>query len=155
MNTDGQNLVKIILILLVLFIIPEISAQAQDKQAIEEKVTRINRQLFDALIEGDADKITALYTTDGTLFPPGGETIRGENAIRAYWMETISNTKTLRVETQRIDFELYGDAAYESGRYQLDYQLPDEAEIQTAEGIYLIIWAKVNNSWKIHADMWN
>ena len=129
--------------------------KAQQPEEIKETVTKINRQLFDALIDGDAEKIASLYTENGTLFPPSGKIVKGQKAIQSYWKTSIEGSKTLRVETENIDFELYGSTAYESGTYSLTYRLPGEQDTQTAEGIYLIIWKKRGDTWKLHIDMWN
>lgn len=135
---------------------PLMSAYAQQSETVKERVAQINQQLFDALIKGDADTIVSLYTTDATLFPPDGQTVKGEKAIRNYWAGSIKSSKTLTVSTENIAFERYNEnTAYESGRYTLKYKTPDSGKAQSAEGIYLIIWKKVGRSWKLHVDMWN
>lgn len=145
-------IVTVILIPIVLAVQPSV---AQRSVSAKEKVTNINRQLFEALIDGDAEKIASLYTENGTLFPPSGKIVKGQKAIQSYWETSIDGSKTLRVETENIDFELYGSTAYESGTYSLNYRLPGEQDTQTAEGVYLIIWKKEGDTWKLHVDMWN
>jgi len=148
-----QLVILVVLIQILHFSILPVKAQNPEK--IKENVTNINRQLFDALIDGDAEKIVSLYTDNGTLFPPSGDIIKGQKAIQSYWETSIEGSKTLRVETENIDFELYGSTAYESGTYSLTYRLPGEQDKQTANGIYLIIWKKEGDIWKLHVDMWN
>jgi uncharacterized protein (TIGR02246 family) len=105
---------------------------------------------------GDADALTALYTSDATLLPPNEPAARG-NAVKEYnanMAKAFSGPFELTTEA----VEGRGDLAYSVGTYRatLTPRKAGAKPLPTDEGKFLEVLKKqADGSWKIVYDMWS
>ena len=105
---------------------------------------------------GDADALTALYTSDATLLPPNEPAAKGE-AVRKFnanMAKAFSGPFELTTEA----VEGRGDLAYSVGTYRatLTPRKTGAKALPTEEGKFLEVLKKqADGSWKIVYDMWS
>jgi uncharacterized protein (TIGR02246 family) len=105
---------------------------------------------------GDKDALTALYTSDATLLPPGEPAAKGE-AMKRYNAAMVEGF-TGATELRTTAVEGRGDLAYAVGTYRasLTPKKPGAKPLPTEEGKYLEVLKKQGDgSWKIVYDMWS
>ena len=113
-----------------------------------------NTKLFSSyIIDSNYKMIGASYTKDAKIFPNNRAIIEGEDDIITYWTlpEGVSITQH-KVTSHEI--KVLGDEAYDYGTYQGVTLLKNGEEVSW-KGKYVIVWKKVNNTWKMYLDIWN
>jgi uncharacterized protein (TIGR02246 family) len=115
-----------------------------------EAIALGNATFMDALRQGDAAVLAALYTRDGQLLPETSEPLVGRDAIQSFWHRGIE--MGLRAATlESVEIEDHGTTAFEIGRYTM-YEDGDRV---IDVGKYIVIWKQVHGLWKIHRHMLN
>ena len=123
---------------------------AQVRQAIEEA----NVKFGDAIRQGDATALAALYTEDAALLPPDSDMIQGKQGIEEFWSGGLQMGIKDAVLTT-LDVSGSGDLAYEIGKVALTIQ-PEGQEPMEQKGKYVVVWKQQEDgSWKLHVDIWN
>ena len=146
-------------VLLALMIATASNALAESKandEAVREAraaIEKANANFSEVFARGDAKALAALYTPDAIVFPPDDEMIRGNEAIGTYWKATRDGGVRSATLTT-IDVERSGDLVSEVGTVSLAIQPPGK-EPTTATAKYVVIWKRVDGSWKLHRDIWN
>jgi uncharacterized protein (TIGR02246 family) len=105
---------------------------------------------------GDGAAITALYTSDAVLLPPGEKMMKGEGS-KKYWVD-FTNGFTGDVELKTMAVEGGGDVATAIGTYKmaLTPKKPGAKPLPTEEGKYMeVLKRQDDGSWKIAYDIWN
>jgi uncharacterized protein (TIGR02246 family) len=105
---------------------------------------------MEAVRRGDAAGMAAVYTEQGRIFPPNGDTRTGREAIREFWQE-ILDLGVAEVKLETVEFEPAGESGWESGRATIkggDGSVIDELK-------YVVVWQQENGDWKWHRDIWN
>jgi uncharacterized protein (TIGR02246 family) len=117
-----------------------------------EGIETTNRAFMDAVDDGDASAIAALYTEDARLLPPGAPPMDGRAAIEAYWKEGLAaGIAGLQLNTQTID---EGDGwALEVGTAVATMGQGEEAI--EATGKYMVQFKDEAGTWKLATDIWN
>ncbi|HYF31568.1 MAG TPA: nuclear transport factor 2 family protein [Chitinophagaceae bacterium] len=146
--------------LMMLFLLPACSErkQAPDKSEIYRLTKAANDQSLQGHIEENPEKVTAVYTNDAIVLPPGGAApLIGIDSIRAYYQRGIAAPgKTVAVTTDSLSFDVIDENnATQVGNYSLQYKSSDTAAAQEFKGQMLIVWKRVNGEWKIYLDMWH
>jgi len=117
----------------------------------EAAIKAENARWSEAFKQGDYEAIGHLYTSDGTLLPPGGEKITGAKAITEYFTKGYAGTKPGTVSFS--NYEFYGND-------RIVTEVSD-AEVRDADGKLTtrakqtLIFLKQGKEWKLHRDMWN
>lgn len=104
-------------------------------------------------VNGEIDKLTNCYTTDGKIFPNGSNIITGIEAIEKKWT-LPEGIKILRHKVTPEEVKVIADYAYDYGYYAGATQRRDGTE-SAWKGKYVIVWKKIDNDWKIYLDIWN
>jgi len=104
-------------------------------------------------MNGDIDKLTLCYTTDGKIFPNGTKIISGHEAIERKWT-LPEGVKILHHKITPEEIRIVDDYAYDYGYYAGATQVQDGSE-STWQGKYVIVWKKIGGEWKIFLDIWN
>lgn len=128
----------------------EKAGMSNARGAVEEG----NAKFSEAFERGDSAALAALYTQDAIVFPPGGEMVKGRQAIGEFWKATRqSGVKSATLTT--VDVGESGDLAYEVGTVLLTIQ-PEGKEPATASAKYVVVWKRqADGSWQLHRDIWN
>jgi ketosteroid isomerase-like protein len=107
---------------------------------------------------GHADSIAEFYVEDAVLMPPNMATIRGKEAVRAFFatINTIDPRPTLTLRAENVVAS--GPLAVETGRWH--WAFPAGATLPPGtpsvdSGKYIVRWAEQNGRWLIADDVWN
>ena len=120
---------------------------------LQSKIDAANAQWLAAFNKGDAAAVTALYTEQATVLPPGADMAIGREAIQKVWQGAIqSGLKVTSLTTTAL--EQHGPIAREIGRIKADMPGPD-TQILHLEGKYVVYWKEVKGQWKLDTDIWN
>lgn len=123
---------------------------AADEQAIRGQVDRW-LQLVKAK---DAAAIAQLYTDDGAVMPPNGPIGKGHEAIEKTWASLMQTPGIdLTFAPEQITVSQSGDMALDRGTYRLT--VAPDGKPQQDTGKYVVVWRKVDGTWKAAADIFN
>ena len=100
--------------------------------------------------QGDAAGVAELYASEGMLFPPGSDVVKGKTAIQDFWQGAM-NMGIKSVKLDIVEVEQQGDTAIEVGRYQLKGAGGETMD----DGKFIVVWKREGNQWKLHHDIWN
>lgn len=114
-----------------------------------EQIASVNKELEEAMRDGSASRLTAIYSSDGQLLPPNEKSISGVENIYEYWTKVIESGIT-SADLVTLELDLLESTAIEVG----SYVMKKGQEVED-EGKYLIVWKYENNEWKYHKDIWN
>ena len=125
---------------------PAPPSNGQVKSAIEAA----NLSFSNSVAKADTAGMTATYTADAMLLPPGNEAVTGAEAIRAFWQGTLdSGVRGLKLEIMSVDAA--GDLAVETG----NYAITDANGGQVDRGKYMVTWKREGSAWKMYRDIWS
>lgn len=129
---------------------------ATDTAAAEQQIEEGSEAWEQALLANDAAAVTALYTEDAILLPPGAPRTAGTTDVRAMFDDWLgSSTVTdASLETDDIVVAGSGDIAYRTGTFSMTGTMPD-GQTWEDEGKFVEIWRNVDGQWKIAVDAWN
>jgi ketosteroid isomerase-like protein len=103
---------------------------------------------------GNAGAVTALYSEEAVLMPPGEPPARGTAAIKEAIAKEIAGAKKGGVGFALgtgDDVSVSGDMAWHSGAYFV----LDKSGKTVEAGKYLEVWERKNGKWRIVRDMWS
>lgn len=130
-------------------------SKAKDDGAGEARaaIEAANAKFSEAFARGDFKALAAMYTSDAIAFPPGGEMVKGNEAIGEFW-KTTQNSGVKSAALTTVDVGRSGDLAHEVGTVSLTIR-PEGKEPSTAAAKYVVVWKRENGVWKLHRDIWN
>lgn len=121
-------------------------ARAED---VRKAVEAANSEFRAAVLAGDAQKLSELYTANARIIPPRAPIASGRAAIAEFWQGMIAtNVKDLVLETH--DVEAAGGLAIEDGTVIIT-----AADGTTSSSRYVVVWKSEGGTWKLHRDIWN
>jgi uncharacterized protein (TIGR02246 family) len=121
--------------------------QPQTEAAIKAE----NARWAEAFGRGDYEAIGRLYTSDGTLLPPGGEKITGGSAIAEYFAKGYAGSKPDTVSFG--NYEFYGNDQIVTE--VSDAEIHDHSGKLKFRAKQTLIFLKQGDAWKLHRDIWN
>ena len=125
---------------------------APDSLADVESAIEIgNHAYVDALERADAHAYANLFAEDAVSMPAHGPVIRGRPAIESSIARALKAMIVSHGEIRTRETHLQGDVAYEIGTYLLDVTIGGSP--QRLQGRYLAVWRKIDDAWKISADV--
>lgn len=77
----------------------------------------------------------------------------GQEALKKYWTPKPGSGITYHKVTP-LEITIFGDTAHDHGYYE-GRSLGPNGEPSTWRGKYVIIWKKVDGTWKMYLDIWN
>jgi uncharacterized protein (TIGR02246 family) len=91
------------------------------------------------------------YQDEAVVFPPGGDMVKGKQAIQSFWTETAKGIQIANVKVTDVR-SLGPNAAREEG-YATVKTKGDNPQEMLAK--YVLVWEKVGGIWKIDSYIWN
>jgi ketosteroid isomerase-like protein len=143
------------LILLLLFLTPAF-LNGQDLDLNNKQVQKIMKKVAafsEKVVAADYKGLTALYSEDARLFPPGKDIIAGEEAILNYWT-LPEGVSIIHHKISPVEIVVKGKKAYDYGRYEGKTKLKD-GSVTDWKGKYVIVWKREGKEWKIYLDSWS
>lgn len=110
-----------------------------------------NARWAQAYAQGDYEAIGRLYTSDGSLLPPGGSRIIGATAIAEYLAQTQAGSQPDTVSFS--NYEFYGND--QTVTEVSDTEIYDYSGKLKSRGKQILIFLKQGGAWKLHRDIWN
>jgi ketosteroid isomerase-like protein len=105
------------------------------------------------VVAADYKGLTALYSEDARLFPPGKDIIAGEEAILNYWT-LPEGVSIIHHKISPVEIVVKGKKAYDYGRYEGKTKLKD-GSVTDWKGKYVIVWKREGKEWRIYLDSWS
>jgi len=99
------------------------------------------------------DDLVELYGADAIVLRPNVPPIRGTAALREFFFTQL-DAGMGEVEMESLRTEVFGDVAYEAGRYQMLAPVA-MGKRREERGKYLTIAVRQSGDWKILADCWS
>lgn len=121
---------------------------------IREDLQRAYDSWNSAFNRGDADAVTALYTTDAIVLPSTHAFLKGLSAIKDFWTALLSaGVRDHAIEM--LETQAVGDIAYSIGKWSAN--APGEnGRMQHYEGTIVTIFRyQDDGSWKACLHIWN
>jgi ketosteroid isomerase-like protein len=119
---------------------------AQDRSALED----LNKKWEQAATAGDANALSALYTSDATVLPENAPAAKGD-AVKTYWTG-FTKSFSGKAELHTTSMDGRGDLAYVTGTFQLT----PKGATKSIEGKWVTVNKKQSDgSWKMLVDIWN
>jgi len=113
-----------------------------------EQIKALDSGVAEAINAGDAAAVTAHYSDDAAIHPPGAGRMDGKEAIQGYWQAGIdAGLGEVNIVASSVD--ITGDGSVSIGT--LSGKMGDAA----LTGKYIVIGKKTAGGWKIHHDIWN
>jgi uncharacterized protein (TIGR02246 family) len=124
------------------------SAQTGDAD-LRAQIEKVDRAWEKANNAGDAAALTALYTKDAQIMPPGADPVSGTKAIQAMFTADVAQGAKMAL-TQK-DVTGFGDYALETGSFVATSK--DGKHLD--HGSFMTFLKKMDGGWKIYRDTWN
>lgn len=118
-------------------------------------IRELDRKFMSAVASKDAKAlVSAFYTADAVLLPPGAPLVKGRSAIQKFLQGLLDAGATkLTLKTTKV--EASGDLAYGRGAYGFSMPTPD-GRAQQEVGKYVVVYRRQRNgSWLAVADIFN
>ena len=128
----------------------ESDASTFDFEAASEVITAKTKRFTESHITGDLEFLDNVFTEDARAYPPGSDKIATRadiSAVNAQYVNEYGVSEFTEVSTNR-----YGgpDFIVDEGTYTMTYGPDDTSEA----GHYINIWKRVDDDWKLFANMW-
>ena len=123
-------------------------------QDISAQIKDMDAKWVAAFEQKDFATIEALYAPNGLLLPSNSPPVEGPKAIIEVW-KSWSELPNVEVVfgANRIEASSTGDMAYDYGWYTFAFDT-DNGRV-TDKGKYVVVWKKLDGSWKVTADIFN
>jgi ketosteroid isomerase-like protein len=147
MKIKTRIMSSIVGVFLLILMINSCSVNSTD---VTEQIKESNKVFMDAVLNGDTNTLSAMYTNDAKLFPANSDVIDGKEAIGKFWSATLNmGIKKVLFETETA--QKFGNIAIEEGKYALYV----EGDHIVDQGKYIVTWKNEEGSWKVFRDIWN
>ena len=113
-------------------------------------VIEVENELVRLANNAEWNGMSTLYTSDGTIYPPGAPPIMGRNAIATFW-RTVSKRGMHSLQLHLVDLKISGDLLIANGKYAMRNQHNEMLDI----GKFIAIYRKEKNEWRLQTDMFN
>ncbi|MFB0517971.1 MAG: SgcJ/EcaC family oxidoreductase [Acidobacteriota bacterium] len=154
MKLKNYSFLIVFALVFVLFSCAEPEKEEMDIAQVRQAIEEANLKFGEAMRQGDAAALAALYTEDTVLLPPNSEMIRGKQGVEEFWQAAIQMGVQDAILTT-VDVMGAGELAYGIGKYTLTIQ-PEGQEPVEDMGKYVEVWKlQADGSWKLHVDIWN
>ena len=116
---------------------------------LSAQIAKVDRAWEKANNAGDAAAVTALYTKDAQVMPPGADPVSGTKAIQAMFTADVAQGAQMALTQKEVTG--FGDYALETGSYVATSK--DGKHLD--HGSFMTFLKKEGGGWKIYRDTWN
>ncbi len=116
-----------------------------DTESDRAAITQITETWEAGARAGDAAAITALYADDAVILPGDQPSVRGREALAAYFTANYSAPADISITSGEIVVMPSGHFAYEVGA----------SSAPNGMGKYLTVYRNTGGGWEIAADSWS
>lgn len=121
-------------------------------------VDQVALQLAAAFNGRDPAALAALYSDDVVLMPPNESSVRGKEAIRAWFEQALPRLGAIRLS--RAGTRAEGTLAVQTGIFRLQPGASSSSSGMPAAaseriGRYILVLTRSSEGWKISWDLWN
>jgi uncharacterized protein (TIGR02246 family) len=129
----------------------------QSDNELKAKIEKLNKEMGDAMVQGNTEKSLSFYTQDAISLPSNEKMSEGKEAIRKSNEEMMkSGSKVTSFETTTLKVMSCGQTITEIGKYKISITMPGKTDPMNDYGKYLTIWEKQKDgSLKVKLEMWN
>ena len=135
---------------------PAVETPASAEAEVAATTAAFSRAIVEASKSGwteeGVSRVVSFYTEDTVVFPPRGDPIRGERAIRTYWTRS-SERRILSHSAVAERIYVSGDLATEHGQLRIVSQASSAAPAE-GNATYVSIWRRVDGRWRKALDTW-
>ncbi len=131
-----------------------VSTSSALAHSVSAQIKEMDVKWVAAFKQRDFATIEALYASNGLLLPSNSPPVEGPKAIVEVWKSwgELPNVE-VTFGPDRIEAASSGDMAYDYGWYIFAFDT-DNGRV-TDKGKYVVVWKKVDGSWKVAADIFN
>ncbi len=124
--------------------------QAAPAEEVRPAIEAANAQFAAAVAQHDGAALTALYAAGGQVLPPGGEPVKGREAIQKFWQSAM-DSGVAAIELKTVEIFGHGSTATEVGQYELR----DASGKALDHGKYIVVWRRAGGNWQLLRDMFS
>jgi ketosteroid isomerase-like protein len=149
-NTNFKSACMFVVLMLV-------AATAFSQADLKAKIEKLNKEMGQAMIEGNYEKSLAMYAPDGISMPSYAKMAEGIEAIKKSQMEMMkSGMKVTSFETTTLKVSSCESMVTEIGTYKMSFTMAGMEAPMSDMGKYVTIWEKQKDgSLKIKVEIWN
>lgn len=122
----------------------------------EAALRALDQAYATAWLDGDADRVMALFTEDATLVPHHGDApVKGHEAMRDGWFNPdFSPTVVRELIREPAEIFISGDMGVVRGRGRLVWEY-EGTRTTIPESNYVMIAVRLDQGWRIRMLTWN
>lgn len=131
------------------------SAESQSVAEVRDEITQRLERHAQALSRGDVEAALQLYTSDAIVRPANMDPVRGEAALREFFIRWFAAMAIKEVAYTTEELRVHGDMAYQIGTYRGTLEMPGPRSV-IDRGSFAIVWQKhPDRSWKYKHGIFN
>lgn len=129
-------------------------AAVAGSEAQEQMIRDLGKKWVAAVAAKDIAAIADIYTADGLFMAPNAPPAQGHEDVGKAWAGLLALPGiSLTFEPTRIEVSAGADLAADVGVYALAFD--GEGGRVEDQGKYVVVWRKVDGTWKVAADIFN
>lgn len=126
------------------------AVKAEFLSNILDGVDNVRREWMVEIRRDSLDPLMAHYTSDAVLIPPDGLPLKGRDAIRAFWEETLPRIES--VDAGMTDMDASGQMAMIAGSYSMEWLRQGASPLRESGGL-LTVYVQTGRRWFIRAQV--
>jgi ketosteroid isomerase-like protein len=133
-----------------------VAALLHAQQKTDPALDKLAAEFSAAFSAKDATRVSAFYTDDALLMPPGQLMIKGRENIESYFRRGFGQD-FISMEVTPLESAVGSTFAFEAGRSRmvLGSGPGPGGPASTETGKYLLVYKRVGSQWKIAYDIFN
>ena len=124
-----------------------------------ERIDALHRADMDASRRGDYRTLRSLMSDDAVVLPPGGQMIRGRDALDrsfAAMSQAAPSAEVLEYRFEWHEVRVCGDYAFEWGFIVgRERSLSTDAVTSERYQVMRVLQRQLDGDWKVHRTIWN
>jgi uncharacterized protein (TIGR02246 family) len=124
-------------------------AGAEELEDLKAASDSVHQTIIAALADEDSQLLASVFTGEGAIIAPTGESMLGRLTIRASATLLFLTVEAGEVDIDRYSLNIIDGEGYETGRYL--YKEPaGEGQSRQYMGRYTLVWQKEDGRWRVH-----